>query len=125
GTALLFVADITGLLPLLIDVARPLVTGWLGLPPETTSAFLMGFLRRDFGAAGLFMLAAEGRLDPAQLVVAIVAITLFVPCIASVLMIAKERGTRTAAAIVALVFPLAFAVSGLLGRALEVVGWNG
>lgn len=124
GTAVLFLADITGILPRIITAAEPLVTGWLGLPPQTAAAFLMGFLRRDFGAAGLFMLAANGALTAAQLVVAIVTITLFVPCIASVLMVAKERGARVAAGIVALVFPLAFMVGGVLNRILTQIGWG-
>ena len=43
---------------------EPLVTGWLGLPPEASAAFLMGFLRRDFGATGLFVMQAHGLLSP-------------------------------------------------------------
>lgn len=124
GTALLFVADVTGLLPRMVGITEPLVTGWLGLPPQTATAFVMGFLRRDFGAAGLFIIAADGGLTPSQLVVAIVTITLFVPCIASVLMIAKERGARAAAAIVGMVFPLAFTVGGILSRILAQLGWG-
>ena len=44
-----------------------------------------------------------------QIVVAMVTITLFIPCIANVFMIAKERGWRTAGAMAAFIFPLAFA----------------
>ncbi|RME83152.1 MAG: ferrous iron transport protein B [Caldilineae bacterium] len=124
GTALLFILDKTGLLQTIIEAGRPLVSGWLGLPPETSAAFLMGFLRRDFGAAGLFLLASQGLLKPAQTVVAIVTITLFIPCIASVMMIVKERGWRSAAGIVAIVFPLAFLVGGLLNRILLTIGWG-
>ena len=48
----------------------------------------MGFVRRDFGAAGLYDLG----LGSTEILVALVTITLFVPCIASVLVIMKERG---------------------------------
>jgi ferrous iron transport protein B len=72
-----------------------LVTGWLGLPAQASAAFLMGFLRRDFGATGLFAMQSQGLLTPLQVVVAMVTITLFIPCIASVMMIAKnEAGAR-------------------------------
>lgn len=125
GTALLFVLDAVGALPGLIALGEPLVVGWLGLPAEASAAFLIGFLRRDFGATGLFALQSAGALAPAQVVVALVTLTLFIPCIASVFMIAKERGWRTAAGMVALVFPLAFFVGGLLRLALSLVGWNG
>ena len=67
----------------------------LGLPPETAPAFVVGFLRRDFGAAGLFDMARHGRIDPVQSLVAMVTITLFIPCIANFFMIVKERGWKT------------------------------
>ena len=55
---------------------------------------------------------------------AMVTVTLFIPCIASVIMIAKERGTRTAVAMVALIFPLALLVGGVLERLLNSIGWG-
>lgn len=124
GSALLFAADVTGVLAWLIEVSRPVVTDWLRLPPDATTAFLMGFFRRDFGATGLFVIASTGALTAAQVVVSMTTITLFVPCVASVLMIVKERGWRVAATMVAIVFPLAILVGGLLGRALEAAGWG-
>jgi ferrous iron transport protein B len=111
-------------LPWLIRAGEPLVVGWLGLPPEASAAFLLGFLRRDFAATGLFVMQAHGALTAAQVVVAMVTLTLFIPCIASVIMIAKERGPRTAAALTALIFPLAFLIGGLLNRVLQAIGWG-
>lgn len=124
GTAILFILDRTGILNQIIKLGEPLVSGWLGLPPEASAAFLLGFLRRDFGATGLFVMQSEGLLSPIQIVVAMVTITLFIPCLASVLMIAKERSWRTAIAMVALITPLAFIIGGLLFRLLSTVGWG-
>ncbi len=124
GTALLFLLDRTGILNQLIELGEPLVAGWLGLPPEASAAFLVGFLRRDFGATGLFIMESQGMLSPLQVVVAMVTITLFIPCIASVLMIAKERSWKTALSIVVLIIPLAFFIGGLLYRLLALVGWG-
>jgi ferrous iron transport protein B len=124
GTFLLFILDKTGVLALAIHAGEPLVTGWLGLPPEASAAFLMGFLRRDFGATGLFVMQSEGLLTPLQVVVAMVTITLFVPCIASVMVIAKERNWRTSLAVIGIVFPLAILVGGLLYRVLLLSGWS-
>jgi len=124
GTAILFILDRTGLLQQIIRLGEPLVAGWLGLPPEASAAFLVGFLRRDFGATGLFIMQSEGLLTPIQIVVAMVTITLFIPCLASVLMIAKERSWRTALAMVGLIMPLAFLVGGLLYRVLFTIGWG-
>jgi len=124
GTALLFILDRTGVLNQVIRLGEPLVAGWLGLPPEASAAFLVGFLRRDFGATGLFVMQSEGLLTPIQIVVAMVTITLFVPCLASVLMIAKERNWRTATGMVVLITPLAFIIGGLLYRLLFSIGWG-
>jgi ferrous iron transport protein B len=124
GTFLLFALDRSGLLALVERWAAPLVQWGLGLPPEATGAFIIGFLRRDYGAAGLFVLARTGALDAHQVLVSLVVITLFVPCIAQVLIIAKEHGVKTMAAVVAVVFPLAFGVGALLNVALHWgTGW--
>jgi len=123
GALLVFVLDQTGLLARLVRLGEPLVTGWLGLPAEAGPAFVLGFLRRDFGATGLFVLGSRGLLSPLQTVVAMVTITLFIPCLAAVMMIARERGWRTALAIAALVFPLAFLVGGVVRLGLIALGW--
>lgn len=122
GSALLFVLDKSGALPWIIEAGEPLVTGWLGLPKEASAAFLMGFLRRDFGATGLF--AMGSALNGAQLVVGIVTLTLFIPCFASLMVIAKEQGGRRAALMLALIMPFAFFLGGLLHRALNFFGWG-
>ncbi|MEW6590275.1 MAG: ferrous iron transport protein B [Pseudomonadota bacterium] len=119
GAFLMFLLDRIGVLPAIIRAGEPLVTGWLGLPKEAAAAFVMGFLRRDFGATGLFALSAE--LTPVQAVVGMVTITLFVPCIASLLVIVKEQGLRIAAAMLAVIVPFAFLVGGLLNHLLRWV----
>ena len=72
--------------------------------------FLFGFFRRDYGAAGLFDLNRQGLLDPIQLAVAAVTLTLFVPCVAQFLMMIRERGWRTAVGMAAFITPFAFGV---------------
>ena len=121
GTAILFVADRLRLLGVVERAARPIVVGLLGLPAEASTAFVIGFLRRDFGAAGLFDMARHGRIDPVQSLVAMVTITLFIPCIANFFMIVKERGWKTAGAIAAFVFPFAIAVGAGLNLFLRAV----
>lgn len=117
GTLIMFLLDRSGALPWIIKAGEPLVTGWLGLPPEASAAFVMGFLRRDFGATGLF--ALQGQLDATQVVVGMVTITLFIPCVASLMMIIKEQGLRTAATMVAMIVPTAFLVGGVLNHILR------
>ena len=92
GTVILFVMDLVGALAWLEQSTQPLIVGWLGLPVEATSSFLVGFLRRDYGAAGFFQMANEGMLTSDQIIVTLVTITLFVPCIANFFVMVK--GTR-------------------------------
>ncbi|HHY95869.1 MAG TPA: ferrous iron transport protein B [Firmicutes bacterium] len=117
GAAALGILQITGGLAWLERLLAPLVTGWLGLPSEAAAAFVMGFVRRDFGAAGLFHLG----LNPVQTLVAAVTITLFVPCVASVLIIARERGGLEAALLWVGNVVAAFAVGGVVARLAPLV----
>ncbi len=106
------VMKVTGALANVTTWLAPLVVGLLHLPREAASAFIMGLIRRDFGAAGLTDMA----LAPAQIVVALVVITLFVPCIASVVVIYKERGWKEGTLLWVGSWVLAFAIGGVLAR---------
>jgi ferrous iron transport protein B len=122
GTFILFALSRLGALVWIEDVAKPVVSGLLGLPPEAARAFLIGFLRRDYGAAGLFDMRLRGKLDGLQTVVAMVTITLFVPCIASFFIMVKERGLKTAAAIVAFIFPVAVLTGAVVNIVFRALG---
>jgi ferrous iron transport protein B len=122
GSLVMFVLDRAHILQSLIQAGQPIVVDWLGLPPQAAAALVLGFFRRDFGAAGLYALQSRGLMSPVQVLVAMVTITLFVPCVASVLMIVKERGWRTALALVAVIFPVAVIVGGVLRAILVALG---
>lgn len=122
GTVILFVLARTGGLDWLTRAAEPIVQGLLGLPAKASAVFIMGFLRRDYGAAGLFDMAQKGELQPVQAVVALTVMTLFVPCVAHLLMIVKEQGTRAAMGILAVVTFIALATGGLLNFSLRTFG---
>jgi ferrous iron transport protein B len=122
GTAILFTLHETNVLALLERAATPVIVYFLGLPAKATEAFIIGFLRRDYGAAGLFMLSKQGLLSPRQILVSLVTITLFIPCIAQFFMMIKERGMKTAVWISLVVFPIAFGTGGLLNLVLRWIG---
>ena len=121
GTFLLFVGHKVGALAYIQKITDPIVVNFLGLPSRAAEAFVIGFLRRDYGAAGLFMLSKEGLLDPVQIVVSLTVMTLFIPCIANFFMMVKERGMRTALYMAAFIFPFAFGVGGLLNYILRTM----
>ncbi len=118
GTLILFAADKLKILPFLEKVCSPIIVGVLGLPAKATESFIIGFLRRDYGAAGLFKLQEQGLLNTEQVVVSLVTITLFIPCIANLFMIVKEKGVKTALLMAAFIFPFSILVGGVLHRVL-------
>lgn len=126
GALALFGLDKLGILGAFERGVRPVVEGLLGLPAQAAAAFIMGFFRRDYGAAGLYHLQQAGQMDVIQVLVSLVVITLFVPCIANFLVIVKERGWRTALAIVAFVLPYAVlvgaAVNGIARWVQDALG---
>ncbi len=114
AAVIITILDFTGAMLWLHRIIAPLTVGWLRLPSETTTAFIMGIMRRDFGAAGLYGMA----LSPAQTLVGLVTITLFVPCIATIMVIVKERGWRDGTYIWIGSLVIAFLVGGILARLL-------
>lgn len=118
GALIISTLQITGLLIWLQKVLAPVTVSWLKLPPETATAFIMGLVRRDFGAAGLSHMA----LTPMETVISLITITLFVPCIASVLIIFKERGHQEAALMWVGTWVIAFIVGGIVAQLSGVFG---
>ena len=119
GTLVLYLTDLFGMLVYLQAAVSPLVVGLLGLPEEAANAFLIGFLRRDYGAAGLFLLQRDGLLDPVQTVVSLTVITLFIPCIANFLMIIRERGVRTAMLMTVFIITYSFGIGWAMNTLLR------
>jgi ferrous iron transport protein B len=127
GTLILWTLDRFGGLAVLERAAAPVVVGLLGLPRDAAAAFILGFLRRDYAAAGLFrhfqpfMEAGTMTWDmEVQVTVALVTITLFVPCIANFFMILKERGWKTGAGMMAFILPFSFGVGAALNQLMRV-----
>jgi ferrous iron transport protein B len=116
GSLFLGLLQVTGALVAIEHLAAPLVHGWLGLPPEASTAFVMGMIRRDFGAAGFFTM----QLSNAQMLVAMVTITLFVPCVASMMVVLRERGLAYMLGLLAGSMTLAFLLGGIVAHVLRI-----
>jgi len=118
ASVILWAGKMTGTLSTVVNTLSPVVKA-LGLPVEVTTAFVFGFFRRDFGAAGLYDLQASGLLNVTQLTVAAVTLTLFVPCVAQFLVMLKERGVKTALGIFVFVTFMAFSSGWFLNKILQ------
>ncbi|MCR3922213.1 MAG: ferrous iron transporter B [Firmicutes bacterium] len=113
---MLWLLQQTGLLGALAVRLAPLL-GQMGLPPTLSTVFLYGFFRRDYGAAGLYDLYRAGEVNGGQLLVAAVVLTLFLPCLAQLAMMIRERGLFISFIISISVAVLAFA----MGFAMRIV----
>ena len=112
-SVVMWLGDESGFLMYIVKVIEP-VMFLLGLPPEVGQTFLLGFFRRDYGAAGLYDLCNSSRLTKEQLLIASVSLTLFVPCIAQVAVMIKERGVLISVVMILLIVSMAFFAGWLL-----------
>ncbi len=119
ASVLLWLGQLTGLFEIIVNGMKPLMS-WMGLPGDTAVAFIFGFFRRDYGAAGLYDL--RGILTGNQLLIAITVMTLFVPCIAQFAVTIKERGIKTALGMFFFVMLFAFGTGIVLHKLFAFTG---
>jgi len=128
ASVLLWGLDQTGGIIWLQNAMEPALA-LIGLPIEAAESFVIGFFRRDFGAAGLFQLHMEGVatgqpvLSPRQIFTACVTLTLFVPCIAQFMVMLKERGPKVALGTTLFVTIFAIATGAIVNQVLLLTGW--
>lgn len=117
ASVLIWLGQLTGIFEVAVDILKPLVRA-IGLPDGSATAFLFGFFRRDYGAAGLTDVNIVGTLTNNQRVVAAITMTLFLPCIAQLLILKKEQGFKmmlaTAAAVCVIALAAGWSANALL-----------
>lgn len=121
ASVFIWIGQLTGLFNLLISwLSVPVRLA--GLPEKTAVAYLFGFFRRDYGVAGLYDMKQAGLFTQHQLIVAVVIMTLFLPCIAQFLMTVKERGWKTGIAISIFILFFSFSAGYSLHLLLGLLG---
>ncbi|MEI6521389.1 MAG: ferrous iron transport protein B [bacterium] len=121
ASVFIWVGRLTGLFDILVSwMSYPVQ--WIGLPKEAAVSFLYGFFRRDYGAAGLYDLHQHHILQSQQLIVAVVTMALFMPCVAQFAVAIKERGWGMALGMAAFIFPYAFIIGYLVNMAITTLG---
>jgi ferrous iron transport protein B len=118
----LFILDRLGGLQVIERAARPVVSGILRLPAETVDVFIMTMVRREAGAALLKPLADAGGMTSLEVVITLLVMTFFSPCVNALLVLFKERGFWTALAIIGFITPYAVALGGFLHWLLRLLG---
>lgn len=118
GSLLVAVLQALNVLTWMKEALGPIIQSVLFLPSETAQVFIMGLVRRDFGAAGLYVMG--DMLTESQILTCLMVITLFVPCFASATVIWKERGIKESTIVLAGSWLIAFGGGAILARLLAV-----
>ncbi|HNT97915.1 MAG TPA: FeoB small GTPase domain-containing protein [Elusimicrobiales bacterium] len=117
GVFLVNLADMSGALTAISGAFKGPLEAFFGLPGETVSVMVLGFLKKDISIA---MLAPFG-LAPAQIAVASVFLALYLPCLASLLVMVRELGAKESLGIALLNLASASVAAALLHLALTVL----
>ncbi len=128
GSVLIQVLYLGGILQGISDAISPLTVVWLGLPAIAGVLLIMGFIRKEltllaavaisiamFGSANISLL-----FTPAQLVTIALVNLIYIPCLSTVAIIAKDYGWKTAAVMTAANFAVAMLVGGVAIRILSL-----
>jgi ferrous iron transport protein B len=79
-----------GVFNAIADITAPVLTGLWGLPKETITALVVGFLRKDVAMGMLAPLALTAK----QLVISSTVLAMFFPCVATFVIMARELGAK-------------------------------
>jgi len=117
GSFVIGILHVSGVLNSITEPLAPFTTGLLGLPAVTIIPLIYGFIRKEGALVLLVSLAGPAGLaslmNPLQFFVFALVVAIYVPCIATVAVLARELGRKDAIAISAGTFLLAVLVGGL------------
>ena len=107
----------SGLLNAIAVHAQPLVSGWLGLPPDAVIALILGIVRREMSVAPLLAL----DLTPLQAFVGGAVSLMYLPCLSVFAILAKEFKIKVALGITLSTIALALFVGGLINQIARII----
>lgn len=113
GVLIINILDYAGFFELITPLFGPIMQGAFNLPTETVSVVLLGFLRKDVSISML----APFNLSPEQIAVASLFLTLYLPCIATFMVVVKELKFKNAW----IVFSSNFIIACVFAFALNLV----
>lgn len=113
GSIFLGALKYLNLLTPISTVFAPITTGFLGLPAVTGVVLIFGVLRKELAAIMLIEVLATTNLltvlTPINLVVFALVISLYIPCVATFVVIGRELGAKYA-----IIIPVATIITALI-----------
>ena len=125
GALLLFVLHETSLIQLLESGLRPIIVDFLGLPIHFSEAMILSLTRSEAGAVLVMDMTIASKLTTSQVIVSIIVLTLFIPCISDVMAIIKELKWRKALIMVLTITLSSFMIGGLVNFLLKLIHYGG
>jgi ferrous iron transport protein B len=125
GSALVQVLYAVGVLQPLSNFLSPLTAAWLGLPVKTGILLILGVVRKEFillaavpvfGSTNLTLF-----LTPVQMITLALVGILYIPCLSTIAILAKEFGWKAAAAISFANLATALIAGGVISRLLSLL----
>jgi len=125
GSALIQVLYVAGILQFLSNAISPLTVTWLGLPAIAGILVVLGLIRKELTLLGAVAILRTENLalffTPVQLITLALISVIFIPCISTVTILAKDYGWKTGAAIATANFATAILIGGVAFRILTLV----
>jgi len=99
GCVIVNILYIAGVIEWLGNNLAPVFVKWFGVPKETAGPLIAAFLRKDLAVAQLSTI----EMRPYQMVMAVVLVSIYFPCVATFVMMLKEGWKELLGAIVVLI----------------------
>ena len=126
GNLVIQIANLFGVLGLTERLFSPVTVWWLGLPSAVGVVLIFGVLRKELtlillaGMMGTSNFAAI--LTPIQMFVFAFVVMIYIPCIATISVLVREFGLKSAAIISSVEIALAIGLGGIIFRVLLLLG---
>lgn len=125
GSAGIQVLYALGVLQYLSNAFAPVTVIWLGLPAIAGVLMILGLIRKELTLLGAVAIFGTTNLvpyfTPVQFIVLALVSIIFIPCISTVTILAKDYGWKTAATIATANFATAIIVGGVAFRVLTLI----
>jgi ferrous iron transport protein B len=124
GSVVVQVLFAVGVLQQVSNALSPITVFWLGLPALAGVLLILGFVRKEMVLLAAVAIFSTTNLalffSPVQLIVLALVNMIYIPCLSTVAILAKDYGWKTAAIIAVANFVVAIVVGGIAFRLLSL-----
>jgi len=125
GSVVVQVLYAVGVLQQVSNVLSPITVFWLGLPAIAGILLILGFVRKEMVLLAAVAIFSSTNLalffSPVQLLTLALVNMIYIPCLSTVAVLAKDYGWKTAVVIAVANFAVAILVGGIAFRLLSLV----